>query len=99
MAIAKKGLRKIIVGDEVFYWKFEGNVFVFRAEGKFSQLSIDLAWKDIWISFGDPDSKPNQMRSVTPKFVAAAISYAQDHGWEKGNMNLNYANESFNLAK
>ena len=48
VAIAKKGLRKIVVGNETYYWKFTGTVFVFRDEGKFSQLSVDLGWKDIW---------------------------------------------------
>lgn len=102
MAIVTKGLRKIVVGDELYYWKFQGVVSIFRAEGKFSQLSIDLAWKDIWVSFGDPDFEAilqNQMRSVTPKFVAAAISYAQDHGWKQGNMELNYSNGNFALAE
>lgn len=102
MAISKKGLRKIVVGNELYYWKFAGAVLVFSAEGKFSQLSVDLAWQDIWLSFGEPDSKmtlQNQMRSVTPKFVAAAISYARDCGWKQGNMKLGYNDKGFNLIK
>ena len=102
MAISKKGRRKIVVRNEIYYWKFEGTLFVFHAEGKFSQLSVDLAWQDIWLSFGDPESKTtlqNQIGSVTPKLVAAAISFARDHGWKQGNMKLGYNNKSFNLVE
>ena len=101
VAIAKKGLRKIVVGNETYYWKFTGTVFVFRDEGKFSQLSVDLGWKDIWLSFGGPESASmqNQMKSVTPKFVADAISYARDHGWDQGSIKLEYKNKNFSLAK
>jgi len=101
VAIAKKGLRKIIVEDETYYWKFAGTVFVFRDEGKFSQLSVDLGWTDIWLSFGVPKSASmqNQMKSVTPKFVAGAISYARNHGWNEGSMKLEYKNKYFSLAE
>jgi len=64
-------------------------------------LSVDLSWKDIWLSFGAPESASmqNQIKSVTPKFVAGAISYARDHGWNEGGMKLEYKNKNFSLAE
>jgi len=41
----------------------------------------------------------NQIKSVTPKFVAGAISYARDHGWNEGGMKLEYKNKNFSLAE
>lgn len=109
MAIAKKGLRKVVVGGETYYWKLNGPVLIFPVEGKFSQLSVDFGWDVTWYWQGIPHDKTTmqadettmqyKMRSVTPKFVAAAISYARDQGWKQGNMKLDYKNDDFSLAE
>jgi len=64
-------------------------------------LSVDLGWKDIWLSFGDSERArmQNQMKSVTPKFIAGAISYARDHGRNQGSMKLEHKNKNFSLAE
>lgn len=102
MAIAKKGLRKIVVDGEAYYWKLNGPVLIFPVEGKFSQLSIDFGWDETWQYQGVPADKTTlqyKMRSVTPKFVTAAISYARSQGWKRENMRLDYKDEGFSLAE
>lgn len=102
MAIAKKGLRKVVVDGEAYYWKLNGPVLIFPVEGKFSQLSVDFGWDESWFYQGVPADKntlPYRMRSVTPKFVTAAISFARSKGWRQGNMKLDYKHEGFSLAE
>lgn len=97
MAIAKKGLRKIVVRGDVYLWKLNGPVLIFPEKGEFSQLSVDYGWNEFWYYHGVPADE--KMKSVTPKFVAAAISFARDHGWTDGNVKLVYKNELFSLAE
>lgn len=102
MAIAKKGLRKVVVHGEAYYWKLNGPVLIFPVEGKFSQLSVDFGWDESWYFQGVPADKTTlqyKMRSVTPKFVTAAISFARGQGWTKGNMKIEFKDESFSLAE
>ena len=102
MAIAKKALRKVVVDGVEYYWKLNGPVLIFPVEGKFSQLSVDFGWDESWYYQGVPADETAvqfKMRSVTPKFVTAAIAYALSQGWKQGNMKLDYKGESFNLAE
>ena len=101
MAISKKGLRKITVDGQEYYWKFRGVVKVYREQGTFAQLSVDFGWFDKWLYIGDP---PNEHppdfspETITPKFVAEAIRYARGRGWTEGQMGLDFKDGSFSLS-
>jgi hypothetical protein len=78
----KKGFRTITVGAQTFKWYFNGKVQVIP-DGPTGRrpLELDFGWIEPYmIGWGEcPDNEP---RVVTPSFVAAAITYALNHGWD-----------------
>ena len=92
MAIAKKGLRTIIVRDEKYYWKFNERIFVYDSEHCNSLLIIDFGWYDVWDYVNNKDNVPPDFepRIATPKFVSESIEFALDHGWEEGKMEIQF---------
>ena len=77
MAIAKKGFRKIEVGEK-YAWKFNGKVFVAKERNNRSTLIIDFGWFDEWLFANDRENRPPDFypRMATPKFVSESIQFA-----------------------
>lgn len=99
MAISKKGLRKIVVDDREFYWKFNEKVFVVAEQHKNSLLIIDFGWYDVWLYVNDKENRPPDFepQNVTPKFVKESILYALHHGWCKESLELKYRNGTYKI--
>jgi len=55
MAISKKGFRKIIVDERLFYWKFNKKIFVISNKIRNSLLIIDFGWYDVWLYVNDKE--------------------------------------------
>ncbi|MGH1520379.1 hypothetical protein [Chryseobacterium sp. JK1] len=85
MAIAKKGLRKTVVKNEVFYWKIRRKIshneqhdsdykipIRYESEGRFLLISVGFCRS---ISYG---REPMQ---ITPQLIQSKISEAIDLGW------------------
>jgi len=99
MAISKKGLRKIVVENGVFYWRFNEKVFVICEKYKNGILIVDFGWYDVWLYINDkenrlPDFEP---KSVTPKFVSESIFFALSKGWKDGKMGIEFRNGSYQV--
>ena len=92
MAISKKGFRKIIVDERLFYWKFNKKIFVISNKNRNSLLIIDFGWYDVWLYVNDQENKPPDFepRKVTPKFVSKSISFALKSGWEEGKIEIEF---------
>ena len=101
MAISKKGLRKIIVENHKFYWKFSGKIIVTSEEIKNGHLTVDFCWYDIWLYVNDKENRPPDFepKIVTPKFVSESISYALNQGWEEGKALLEFRNGNYTMNK
>ncbi len=101
MAISKKGLRKIIVENREFYWKFNGKIIVTSEEIKNCHLTIDFGWYDIWLYVNDKENRPPDFepKNVTPKFVSESISNALNQGWEEGKALLEFRNGNYTMKK
>ena len=97
MAISKKGLRKILINEQEFFWKFNEKIFVTSDETENSILIVDFGWYDVWLYVNDPQNKPPDFepKSVTPKFVNDSISFALNQGWKEGKMELEFRNGNF----
>lgn len=99
MAISKKGLRKIVIEYDVFYWRFNEKVFVNSEKYKNSLLIVDFGWHDVWLYVNDkenqlPDFEP---KSVTPKFVRESIFFALSKGWKEGKMGIEFTNGNYQV--
>ncbi|WP_417887961.1 hypothetical protein [Zunongwangia sp.] len=94
MAISKKGLRKIVVANREFYWKFNENIFVISDEAKNGLLVVDFGWYDVWLYINDKENRPPDFepKSVTPKFVSESITYALTQGWDDRKMEIEFRN-------
>lgn len=97
MAISKKGLRKIIVDNQEFYWKFNEKVFVFSEEAKNRLLIVDFGWYDVWLYLNNQGDRPPDFapKNVTPKFISESITYALAQGWEDGKMEIEFRNGAY----
>ncbi|MEH0152578.1 hypothetical protein V6R21_00450 [Limibacter armeniacum] len=97
MAISKKGLRKIVVDNREFYWKFNEKIFVISEEDKNSLLLVDFGWYDVWLFVNDKENKSPDFepKSVTPKFVSESITYALTQGWDNGKMEIEFKNGDY----
>ncbi|SDJ91575.1 hypothetical protein [Chryseobacterium jejuense] len=86
MSIAKKGLRKIIVTDEVFYWKIRKKIshierhnveydipVQHESEGQILLINIGFCRSEYY------GRKPMQ---VTPSDIESSITEAIELGWE-----------------
>jgi len=89
MAISKKGLRKIVVEEQVFYWRFNKQIYVFKEEAENSLLIVDFGYYDLWLHVNDEQKPPDfEPKIVTPKFVRESILFALNHGWTNGTCEL-----------
>ncbi len=97
MAISKKGLRKIAVDNQEFYWKFNEKIFVISDETKNSLLIVDFGWYDVWLYANDKENRPPDFepKSVTPKFVSESITYALNQGWDDEKMEIEFRNGNY----
>ena len=93
MAISKKGLRKINVNDEVFYWKIRRKISHNEAHNE--EYSIPVQHESegqllfINVNFGRSYGYGDEyIKSVTPVMIKEKIIEAINLGW-KYNMNVN----------
>jgi hypothetical protein len=70
-------LRRIVVDDRTFRWRFDGKLVVIPATASCPQLYVDWGWKD-WL---EPDGPGDEPSVVTPRFVADAIRFGLANGW------------------
>lgn len=90
MALSKKKKRRIIVGENVFYWmyKFEKDILrltVLSDEKTHSRLICDFRYKDIWLYFKENvENESSQITSfkLTPNIVRQVIEYGIANGWK-----------------
>lgn len=94
MAISKKGLRKIVVNNSVFYWKFNEKIFVYSEEAKYRLLTVEFGWYDVWLYVNDKENRPPdyEPQKVTPKFVSDSITYALTQVWDDGKIEIEFRN-------
>ncbi|SNR14476.1 hypothetical protein [Tenacibaculum jejuense] len=98
MAISKKGFRKIIVENRLYYWKFCGYILVAPDKAKSENiLKIDFGFYDPWNYINTNENIPPDFnpKIVTPKFVSESIKFALDKGWTEGKFNLKYSNNKY----
>ena len=97
MALSKHGLRKIIVDEREFFWKFNEKIFVTSNETKNCLLVVDFGWYDVWLYVNDKENRPPDFepKNVTPKFVSDSILFGITEGWEKGKMEIEYRNGNY----
>ena len=96
------GYRTITVEEQRFKWQFQGVILIFLEELPGRQtLEIDFGWFDRWPYVLDPENMPPEaeLNHVTPAFVASAITFALNHGWNPnkrgGKFLLNYKGGTF----
>ncbi|MEP0262693.1 hypothetical protein [Dokdonia sp.] len=99
MAISKKGLRSIVVNEDIFFWKFNKKVFVIPNEANNSLLIVDFGWYDVWDYANNAAQRPPDFepRTVTPKFVSTSILYALNNGWKKGTFEIEFKKGNYRL--
>ena len=96
--MSKKGLRKIVVEGETYYWKFTEKVFISKNAEKNSILIVDFGYYDFWL-YVNSRERPLDYEGVlvTPQFVRASILIALGQGWNKGKMELDYIEGVYQL--
>jgi hypothetical protein len=86
VAIAKKGLRKIIVTDEVFYWKIRKKIS--HIERHNVEYDIPVRHESegqillINIGFCRSESYGRESMKITPGLIQSKIIEAIELGWE-----------------
>lgn len=100
MALPQKGLRKIVVGGDSYFWLFKQKIFVTTKDQK-NLLIVDFGWFDVWLYVNDPENRPADFepRQVTPKFISDSIVFALENGWSKGKMELQFRNGIYKQVK
>ena len=79
-----KGYRRIVVGGRRFKWRFADRIVVVPDGLAGRQvLDMDFGWFDSWLYTIAPTKTPTAFspRMVTPAFVASAIKFALQNGW------------------
>lgn len=101
MEIAKRGLRKIVVEGQTFFWKFTEKIFVFPEDDKNSLLILDFGWFDVWDYVNDQENRPPNFepRTVSSGFVAQSIRYGISKGWPSGQVEVDFKDEAYTLKE
>lgn len=99
MAISKKGLRKIAVGEEVYHWKFVSNVMIFSDKSRNGILTVDFGYFDVWDYVNDQENRPPDFepKVITPKFVKESILFAINNGWNGDKMNIEFKDSTYKV--
>lgn len=98
MAIAKKGLRIIVVEGKTFSWKFNEKVFVTSEED--GLLVVDFGWYDVWLYVNKVEKPPEFTPAIaTPGFVRQAILFAISEGWQAQQMEMQFRNGTFRMIE
>jgi hypothetical protein len=88
-------MRPIVVNGQSFRWRFDEQLVVIPAARSSPQLVVAWGWED-WL---EPDGGNGpEPRIVTPRFVAAAIQFALQNGWNPAatvNLQLYYEKGTF----
>ncbi|MEP3654674.1 MAG: hypothetical protein ABJO36_07240 [Litorimonas sp.] len=102
MAINKKGLRKITVDNADYYWRYFEGANIFQ-EAPFGEIHVDFGRFFSWFGFSDPDYKKDipkfEQRTLTPKYIQLAISFAKQSGWREGKISLIYRDGVFKVVE
>jgi hypothetical protein len=72
------GLRPITVARRRFRWRFDQRLVVVPEGRSGPVLYVEWGWRD-WSEPEGPDPQP---WIVTPRFVAEAIAFALESGWQ-----------------
>lgn len=92
-------LRQIMVDGRPFRWRFDGVLVVIPGDHTGPQLVVDWEWRD-WL---EPDGPGDEPLVVTPGFVAAAVQFGLDHGWQPTGggppVRLGFQNGAFTVAR
>lgn len=86
MAIAKKGLRKIIVDDDIFYWKIRKKIS--HNEKHDIEYEIPVQHENdgqillINIGFCRSESYGRESMEITPSLIKSKIAEAIELGWK-----------------
>ena len=70
---------------------------VYSLESQQTKLIVDSNFKNLWLEF--PKRVENNPKVITPKYVAEAIKFALEVGWEpssnKGKFEIKYSDGKF----
>ncbi|MGX7666745.1 hypothetical protein [Flavobacterium pedocola] len=97
----KKGFRKIVVAEKVYYWRFSTIIEIKPEHNHSNRLEIDFGHFDPWFYANDPENKPEDFepKSITPAFIRKSIENAIALGWNIDAANtfkkLNFRNNAF----
>lgn len=86
MAVAKKGLRKIITGDEIFYWKIRKKIS--HNERHDIEYEIPVQHESegqillINVGFCRSESYGREPIEIVPSLIQSKITEAIELGWE-----------------
>ncbi|KFF18892.1 hypothetical protein [Chryseobacterium sp. JM1] len=85
MALAKKGLRKIVVDDQIFYWKIRK--IVSHNEKHDNEYGIPVQHESegqlllIYTGFCKSIDYGRELMNITPKLIQSKITEAIELGW------------------
>lgn len=86
MAIAKKGLRKIIIADEIFFWKIRKKISHNERHDVEYEIPVQHSSEGqillINIGFCRSESYGRAPMEVTPGLIQSKINEAIEIGWE-----------------
>jgi len=101
MAISKKGLRTLKIGEKEFLWRFAEHVLVLSELHAHAPLRVYMGWYDSWLYIQQKENIPPPFKpaSITPKFVRAAIEFALDHGWPAQKMDIEFKDDTFRILQ
>ncbi|MFN8577064.1 MAG: hypothetical protein U0354_09425 [Candidatus Sericytochromatia bacterium] len=89
----RRGFRTITIDNELFDWRFSGNIDIRPKNNKSNKLIINIGYYDIWLYVNDNVKPPDfETKIVTPEFIKKCIISAIELGWD-----INKLNEEFNL--
>lgn len=87
MAINKKNFRKIIVGDETFYWKVSPDQWMMRlfiTNGDNANSNLNTWFDQEYIAETSDVAGVKSQLTITPKIVGRVIEYGRHNGWSPG---------------
>lgn len=89
IAKKKNGFRKIVVNDEIYYWRFNDCIDIRPDQNQSNKLEIDFGYFDHWLFINDKENRPKDFepKVVTPGFIKKIIENAIQSGWSINDKN------------
>lgn len=102
MALNRKGLRKIIVEDQEYFWKFGADLIHIFQETPFGEVQVKYGFIPSIEDLGDSErlmrTDKFEAHSITPDFVARAVQFAKQHNWKSARVKLDYKASQFSVT-